>query len=114
MVSRVVGMWLFSALNSAITASGGPVAQRLEQGAHNALVAGSNPAGPTTAPLAESVDARDLKSLAFGRAGSSPAGGTKGSVAEWFKALVLKTSVGESLPWVRIPPLPPKPYASAP
>ena len=30
-----------------------------------------------------------------------------GRVAEWFKALVLKTSVGESLPWVRIPPLPP-------
>ena len=30
-----------------------------------------------------------------------------GSVAEWFKALVLKTSVGETLPWVRIPPLPP-------
>ncbi len=30
-----------------------------------------------------------------------------GSVAEWFKALVLKTSVGGSLPWVRIPPLPP-------
>jgi hypothetical protein len=30
-----------------------------------------------------------------------------GSVAEWFKALVLKTSVGGTLPWVRIPPLPP-------
>ena len=28
-------------------------------------------------------------------------------MAEWFKALVLKTSVGESLPWVRIPPSPP-------
>jgi hypothetical protein len=26
----------------------GPVAQRLEQGTHNPLVAGSNPAGPTT------------------------------------------------------------------
>ena len=30
-----------------------------------------------------------------------------GRVAERFKALVLKTSVGESPPWVRIPPLPP-------
>jgi hypothetical protein len=28
-------------------------------------------------------------------------------VAEWFKAAVLKTAVGASLPWVRIPPLPP-------
>ncbi len=31
----------------------------------------------------------------------------RGSVAEWFKALVLKTSVGGTPPWVRIPPLPP-------
>ena len=30
-----------------------------------------------------------------------------GKVAERFKALVLKTSVGETLPWVRIPPFPP-------
>jgi hypothetical protein len=30
-------------------------------------------------------------------------------VAEWFKAAVLKTAVGASPPWVRIPPLPPKP-----
>ena len=30
-----------------------------------------------------------------------------GWVAEWFKALVLKTSVGATLPWVRIPPHPP-------
>lgn len=30
-----------------------------------------------------------------------------GSVAEWFKALVLKTSVRGTAPWVRIPPLPP-------
>ena len=28
-------------------------------------------------------------------------------MAEWFKALVLKTSVGETLPRVRIPALPP-------
>ena len=32
-----------------------------------------------------------------------------GEVAEWFKAEVLKTSVGASLPWVRIPPSPPAP-----
>src|SRR5690606_10691692 len=30
-----------------------------------------------------------------------------GRVAEWFKAPVLKTGVGASPPWVRIPPLPP-------
>ena len=33
---------------------------------------------------------------------------TVGRVAEWFKAAVLKTAVGESSPWVRIPPLPPR------
>lgn len=27
-------------------------------------------------------------------------------MAEWFKALVLKTSVRETVPWVRIPPSP--------
>ena len=30
-----------------------------------------------------------------------------GQVAEWFKATVLKTVVGGSSPWVRIPPCPP-------
>ena len=30
-----------------------------------------------------------------------------GGVAEWFKAPVLKTGVGASSPWVRIPPPPP-------
>lgn len=30
-----------------------------------------------------------------------------GRVAEWFKAAVLKTAVGATPPWVRIPPLPP-------
>ena len=30
-----------------------------------------------------------------------------GQVAEWFKAAVLKTAVGASSPWVRIPPCPP-------
>ena len=33
-----------------------------------------------------------------------------GGVAEWLNAPVLKTDVGESLPWVRIPPPPPYPY----
>ena len=28
-------------------------------------------------------------------------------MAEWFKALVLKTSVRGTVPWVRIPPHPP-------
>ena len=41
------------------------------------------------------------------RAGLENLPGTWGRVAEWFKALVLKTSDGESRPWVRIPPLPP-------
>ena len=36
-----------------------------------------------------------------------------GSVAEWFKALVLKTSVRGTVPWVRIPPLPPLALAKA-
>ena len=30
-----------------------------------------------------------------------------GGVVEWFKALVLKTSVSARAPWVRIPPPPP-------
>ena len=37
----------------------------------------------------------------------NPISAPYGSVAEWFKALVLKTSVGGTPPWVRIPPLPP-------
>src|SRR5690606_26000868 len=32
---------------------------------------------------------------------------TNGQVAGWFKAAVLKTAVGASPPWVRIPPCPP-------
>ena len=36
-----------------------------------------------------------------------------GWVAEWLKALVLKTSVGETPPWVRIPPHPPLALAKA-
>ncbi len=32
---------------------------------------------------------------------------SSGGVAEWLNAPVLKTDVGESLPWVRIPPPPP-------
>jgi hypothetical protein len=31
----------------------------------------------------------------------------QGQVAEWFKAAVLKTAVGASSTWVRIPPCPP-------
>ena len=33
-----------------------------------------------------------------------------GGVAEWLNAPVLKTDVGESLPWVRIPPPPPSTF----
>ncbi len=35
----------------------GPVAQRLEQGTHNALVGGSNPSGPTCAPWSKTYRA---------------------------------------------------------
>ncbi len=31
-----------------------------------------------------------------------------GRVSEWFKELVLKTSVPAMVPWVQIPPLPPR------
>ena len=41
------------------------------------------------------------------RIAANPLSPRHGSVAEWFKALVLKTSVGGTPPWVRIPPLPP-------
>jgi hypothetical protein len=34
-------------------------------------------------------------------------GAPVGQVAEWFKAAVLKTAVGVSSPWVRIPLCPP-------
>ena len=37
-----------------------------------------------------------------------PGRDASGRVAEWFKAAVLKTAVGASPPWVRIPPLPPE------
>jgi hypothetical protein len=47
-------------------AKGGPVAQRLEQSAHNALVAGSNPAGPTNLPLRHKIKKR-AKALHFYR-----------------------------------------------
>jgi hypothetical protein len=48
--------------------------------------------------------------------GSTPTTGASikfGRVTERFKVLVLKTSVGESPPWVRIPPLPPVYFAIA-
>ena len=34
-------------------------------------------------------------------------------MAEWFKAAVLKTAVGASPPWVRIPPSPPSEFGDA-
>jgi hypothetical protein len=42
-----------------------------------------------------------------------PAALTVGRVAEWFKAPVLKTGVPARVPWVRIPPLPPKLHCPA-
>ena len=69
-------------------------------------VAGSNPATPTRRSYSSMVEqsAHNAKVT-----GSNPVGNTmNGEVAEWFNALVLKTSEGESPPWVRIPPSPPK------
>jgi hypothetical protein len=45
--------------------------------------------------------------LGFAAAGRDPGNRKIGRVAEWFKAAVLKTAVGATPPWVRIPPLPP-------
>jgi hypothetical protein len=51
--------------------------------------------------------------VGLARSGAEPLSGplrvgNSGQVAEWFKAAVLKTAVGGSSPWVRIPPCPPK------
>jgi hypothetical protein len=46
-------------------ANGGPVAQRLEQSAHNALVAGSNPAGPTNFPLRHRIEKKGPRPFIF-------------------------------------------------
>jgi hypothetical protein len=43
----------------------GPVAQRLEQQTHNLLVAGSNPAGPTTNRTINHLQFPKLPSLVF-------------------------------------------------
>ena len=67
----------------------------------------------------KSADERDIENAGAGagdgvghdvggRAGGGSAGADRaGRVAEWFKAAVLKTAVGVSPPWVRIPPHPP-------
>ena len=41
------------------------------------------------------------------RGSGSSIAARSGQVAEWFKAAVLKTAVGATPPWVRIPPCPP-------
>ena len=62
--------------------------------------------GATTAP------ARPCRSARFQESPRPVISGDAGRVAEWFKAAVLKTAVGASSPWVRIPPLPPKRFIS--
>jgi hypothetical protein len=52
------------------------------------------------------VDVGNEPSLAIGDA--FPHEIRDGRVAEWFKAPVLKTGVPARVPWVRIPPLPPR------
>ena len=45
--------------------------------------------------------------------GSIPTGRTcQGEVREWLNRTVSKTVVGETSPWVRIPPSPPGPHSS--
>ncbi len=73
----------------------GPVAQWLEPGAHNALVGGSSPSGPTTTPCkCETIPTPH---------------GVLGWLAERLKAAVSKTVVGATPPGVRIPHHPPIP-----
>ena len=49
----MLGAVLLWTIANRIDVEDGPVAQRSEQGTHNPLVAGSSPAGPTTAAGAE-------------------------------------------------------------
>ena len=63
------------------------------------------PEGNSATPACQPVHARGCRAERSARASANPDG--HGSVAEWFKALVLKTSVRGTVPWVRIPPLPP-------
>ena len=58
-----------------------------------------------TKRLIRAAGRSDKVSLAAARPRAMGAG--IGQVAEWFKAAVLKTAVGASSPWVRIPPCPP-------
>src|SRR5690606_5832411 len=55
--------------------------------------------------LLSNVQLCESHEVTFALAAAS--GQTDGQVAEWFKAAVLKTAVGASPPWVRIPPCPP-------
>jgi hypothetical protein len=59
--------------------------------------------GPGSLWLVCRAPSRDVRAGPFG----SGSAGQDGWVAEWFKAAVLKTAEGVSLPWVRIPPHPP-------
>jgi hypothetical protein len=63
------------------------------------------PNGNSAKPACQPVHDRGCRAERSARASTNPDG--HGSVAEWFKALVLKTSVRGTVPWVRIPPLPP-------
>ena len=49
----------------------------------------------------------DSGEITFLFAGTTREETTAGRVAEWLKAPDSKSGVGESLPWVQIPPLPP-------
>ena len=73
-----------AALRTAASGVGGGIGGLVSQVNHRSPVDGGSAAAVT-------VDLRMLP----------------GRVAEWFKAAVLKTAVGATLPWVRIPPLPP-------
>ena len=68
------------------------------------------PARPRRSPrrrTAPPATVRPCRSARFQESPRPVISGDAGRVAEWFKAAVLKTAVGASSPWVRIPPLPP-------
>ena len=69
------------------------------------------PARPRRSPrrrTAPPATVRPCRSARFQESPRPVISGDAGRVAEWFKAAVLKTAVGASSPWVRIPPLPPQ------
>jgi hypothetical protein len=89
--------------------AGTPAPRRAQSSAMTPASEGPPDASADTTPALAGRAARSSarRRSALGSGVPAPARGARGRVAERFKALVLKTSDGESRPWVRIPPLPP-------